>query len=303
MFCPKCGAQALSEEQRFCKSCGTNLQAVNEALERGDSKTTVLGIDVGGLVKSVKESVDVESIVKTVKESVGEVTVNQDSRKSQTRGKNAHRKRHRASRSEDSADSNNRWLEYEETKTKIAELKAQREKLRTPKPKEWMAYSWQHNLKYGLMSLFSGVGLGIFLYYLGKMGIESGLVDELIAKSNANITGLHQLARLLWLVAVIPVLKGFGQIFYAAFFAESMATLAERFTPQALELSEAAGAAGGEKFLFSQPSGASGKETAPVDTSPIFDETSAPPPSVTETTTRTLEEARIKRGQYEQGAR
>ncbi len=31
MFCPRCGRQA-TDTQRFCKSCGTNLQSVSQAL-------------------------------------------------------------------------------------------------------------------------------------------------------------------------------------------------------------------------------------------------------------------------------
>jgi hypothetical protein len=36
---------------------------------------------------------------------------------------------------------------------------------------------------------------------------------------------------MIWLVALIPVLKGIAQILYAAFFAESIASLTERFLP------------------------------------------------------------------------
>ena len=45
MFCPKCGAEP-TEIQKFCKNCGTNLQAVNEALQDDGQAKDVFGIDV-----------------------------------------------------------------------------------------------------------------------------------------------------------------------------------------------------------------------------------------------------------------
>ncbi|MBX7222396.1 MAG: zinc-ribbon domain-containing protein [Blastocatellia bacterium] len=41
MFCPKCGTQALSDEQRFCKSCGTNLSVVAQALSAPQLPPTI----------------------------------------------------------------------------------------------------------------------------------------------------------------------------------------------------------------------------------------------------------------------
>lgn len=286
MFCPKCGAKTLADDQRFCKSCGTNLQAVNDVLERGDSKTTVLGVDIGGIVKSVKESIDVDGIAKTVKESVADIKVNQDTRKKERRTRRAQRH----------GRNYDHWLEYEQIKTKVEEEKAKRQQLRMPKPKEWMSYSWQHNLKQGLMSLFGGAGSGVFLYFLGKIAIESGLLAELALKMEVSYGAIEPVARMLWLIALISVLKGVGQIFYAAFFAESMATLTERFATRPL-LDEKPEEPEG-KFLFANlPS----KDTAPqAEPAPVFDDEAEPPPSVTETTTRTLEEARARsRGRYE----
>jgi hypothetical protein len=46
-----------------------------------------------------------------------------------------------------------------------------------------------------------------------------------------HIRGLEPLVRMIWLVALIPVLKGLGQIIYAAFFADSIANLTEKFLP------------------------------------------------------------------------
>ena len=266
MFCPKCGAESIEDDQRYCKSCGTNLKAINDVLEKGDSKPNVFGVDLEGIVESVKKS-------------VGEVNINKDLRP----------RRRRSGREPRQEDNYNRWLEYEQTRTKVEEERVRRQQLRQPKPKEWMSYSWQHNLKAGLMSLLSGAGFGIFLYYFGRIAIDSGLLLEIAPKMEVSATVLEPFARMLWLFAAIPVLKGLGQIAYAAFFAESMATLTERFASRAL--SEAKD----EKFLFTKPPT---RDTAPqADLEPAFDDATEAPPSVTESTTRTLAEARARREQ------
>jgi hypothetical protein len=274
MFCPKCGSKALEEDQRFCKACGTNLQAVNNALERGEGKTGVLN----SIVKSVKENVDVEAIVKNVKESVGDIKINHHQRSSAQDIKKAIRDKAGRKGQYD------HWLEYEKTKTKVAEEKARRKELQTPKPKEWLAYSWQHNLKHGLISLLSGAGLGFFFYYLGRAAIDSGVIQQIEAQAGHPVNGLEQLFRLVWLISIFPMLKGLGQIIYAAFFAESIATLAERFAPR----SEAP---------QTDPINQS-RTTAPqAFVSPTMQALEEPPPSVTEGTTKFFEEQAVTKEQ------
>jgi len=148
-----------------------------------------------------------------------------------------------------------------------------------PKPKEYMSYSWQHNLRNGLLSLFWGTGFGVLLYYLGQTAINEGLIRRIEETSNGHVVGLEPLVRIMWLLALLPVLKGLAQIFYAAFFGESMATLTARFTPPpALE----------------EPSLVVRQDTAPVtEREPVtrgYEPSIDPPPSVTEHTTHIFEE-------------
>ncbi|MBX7222397.1 MAG: zinc ribbon domain-containing protein [Blastocatellia bacterium] len=42
MFCPNCGASALTPEQRFCKTCGTNLAVVSQVLSAPQPPAPVL---------------------------------------------------------------------------------------------------------------------------------------------------------------------------------------------------------------------------------------------------------------------
>jgi hypothetical protein len=292
MFCPKCGTPTIDEEQRFCKSCGINLEAVNNALDRGESKTSVLGIDVGNIVKSVKDNIDVDTIVKNVKGSVGDMTMNRDTRRAARRS--SRRVSHDTKKSvveQAQGRSYEHWLNYEEAKTKVAEEKAKRQQLQTPKPKEWLAYSWQHNLKSGLKDILTGAGLGALLFYLGRVALDAGVLQMIEEKAQHPVNGLDQAFRLVWLIAAFPILAGIAKIIYAAFFAESIATLADRFAPRTIVDSQAEGKA------QSQPPS---RDTAPQEfISPTMAALAEPPPSVTEGTTKFFEDAPASKGQYE----
>jgi hypothetical protein len=293
MFCPKCGTPSIEEQQRFCKSCGTNLQAVNDALGRGEGKTGVLGINVGNIVKSVKENVDVDTIVQSVKDSVRDVTINKDTRRGGRRmSHRVNRNIQKAVHEQAHGDHYENWLKYEEAKTKVAEEKAKRQQMQTPKPKEWLAYSWQHNLKSGLKDVLTGAGLAALLYYLGRVAIDAGVLQTIQEQAGHPINGLEQGFRLIWLFAAFPVLAGIGKIIYAAFFAESIATLAERFAPRVIQDSQT------ERQDWQTERQASSKDTAPQDfVSPTMKALSDPPPSVTEGTTKFFEDAPVSKGQ------
>jgi len=243
------------ETQRFCKACGTNLQLINDALRTGDSPPGPFGIDVEALAKNAR---DFAQSWKTswsgahVKLGVGELHG--------SRSREA-REQHRISR---------------EIKRQARE-EARRQNL--PKPKEYLSYSWQHNLRNGLVSLFWGAGLGVLLYYLGQNAIDSGLIRQIEESSRGHVQGLEPIVRMMWLIALMPVLKGLAQIIYAAFFGESMATLAARFTPPPL-LEEP------RPFLRQDTAPVAEPEQAPRNYQPSIE----PPPSVTEHTTHIFEE-------------
>src|SRR6266496_1561992 len=156
MFCPKCGGESL-ETQRFCKACGTNLQLINDALSGGDSPQGPFGIDVDALAKNAR---DFAQSWKTswsgphLKVGVSDL---------------------HGSRFGDAR--------------KQAREEARRQNL--PRPKDYMSYSWQHNLRNGLVSLFSGTGLGIVLYYLSQNAIDAGLIRQLEEQSRGHIQGLE----------------------------------------------------------------------------------------------------------------
>jgi len=254
MFCPKCGGESL-ETQRFCKACGTNLQLINNALSGGDSPQGPFGIDVEALAKNARDFA--QSWKTSWSGAHLKVGVNDlhGSRSGDAM------ERHRISREA----------------RKQAREEARRQNL--PKPKDYMSYSWQHNLRNGLVSLFWGAGLGVVLYYLSQNAIDAGLIRHIEEQSGGHVQGLEPVVRMIWLIALLPVLKGLAHIFYAAFFGESMATLTARFTPPPL-LEEP------QPFLRQDTAPVVEREAVPRSYEPSIE----PPPSVTEHTTHIFEE-------------
>jgi hypothetical protein len=264
MFCPKCGTQSIAGDQRFCKSCGTNLQAVNDAVEKSANKPG-LGKDPVGFGLHL-----VNNIVESVKESVGDVSINKDL--------------HRSSRIADKMA--RRQEQMEEWKAKYAahldkreERRKQREQLKhMPDPDVLLTYSSEHSLRHGLMSFFGGLAFATFLFYFCRAALDAGAIQDIEELTHKHINVLEPLIRWLWLLAAIPVLKGLGQIIYAAFFAESIKTLAKRFNRQTEPIE-------GEEVHR--------RDTAPQsDTTPIQESLPGPPPSVTEGTTQFFEGAK-----------
>ncbi len=251
MFCPKCGAAVL-EEQKFCKLCGTNIQLVQSAINRSDDTLWQLGIDVEALKRN---AMDFAKSIKSGLSGIGATACNKPY----------------------GTEATTKIQRDLERKTRAQERRLERQKQRQlPRPKEWMAYSWQHNLRNGLISLFSGAGLIALFYYIGRAAIDNGTITDIEEAARHQIRGLEILANLLWLLGLPSVLKGIAQIIYAAFFGESMATLAERFMPKETPPAEQRNTG-----PITQPSLA---EPPPS----LFDT----PPSVTEHTTQFFEEAK-----------
>lgn len=213
-YCPTCGSETV-KGFKFCKSCGTNIQIVADALDSKDDPFRLKkhGIDVEQVKRSLT---DLGTKLKT------EVSA---------------------------AASGTNWHGNREKKVE--------KQLQLVKPREYLRYSWQHNLRDGLVALFGGIGSAAVLYFLANQVISAGTLKSIELRWNIN--GLEQIASWIWLLALVPALKGIAQLIYAAFFAESIATLSQRFAPPAPVIQQV--------FKSSLPE---------------------PPPSVTEDTTEIL---------------
>jgi len=277
MFCPKCGGESL-EGHKFCKACGANLQLVSDALSGGDDTLGQLRADMENLKRSIVES----------SRSVGRAA-----RKEWRRA--AHQAKQQgwavhtpwasggpASRGRDRDQSSRDTTLYDENDAPEAVTFYDK---RLPKPKEWLRYSRQHNIKEGLLNLLGGGAMAGALYYLGHLAIESGTIADLEAKG--NIHGLEPLAAMIWLLAAVPVLKGLGQIVYGLLFAESIAKLSERFAPALVQIAQPQRQTGS----LPNQAGSQSVEDKRKGAIPTQEVTPfGPPPSVTEQTTNILGE-------------
>jgi hypothetical protein len=244
MYCPKCSTEA-AEGQRFCKTCGTNLQLINSALSGSGGAQGPFGLDLEALKQSAMDFRD-----------------SWKSGWSEHAGKEVHRNIAR------------------NTKRQIRDELKRRN---LPNPHQWMSYSWQHNLRSGLLSLLGGAGLGVFLYFFGQEAINSHIIQEIPKLTEGQKNGIEYLMRILWLISLIPMLKGLGHIIYASFFAESMGTLSERYTVRGPLTSD-------------QTEPLTREQTGPLPTQPrSFEALNEPPASVTENTTKFFEEAKAQR--------
>lgn len=176
MFCPQCGTES-SQELKFCRTCGANLRVIgkavtlSEAIARSDS--------VPAKVKDLVKNLKIEKVTDEVARAMEKM--NQEIAK--TSGD--HRDWMRA-RSRDEIRNEIRLRRKEKT----AEQRSERLVTR------------------GLVTMFSGIGLGVFLYIVGH-SVTLNLSPDQISKIPFD---LPSLLRVVWLIGLIPALTGFGRV-------------------------------------------------------------------------------------------
>ena len=262
MYCPKCGAEVV-EGQRFCKACGINLQLIINVVKGGGKGPGPWNIDPEELKRNVTDFVDGWK-------------------------KSFHHEHAKKWKWE--YDAFQKGRPYRESARELRRKARDEVRRRNlPQPGQWMKYSRQHNFKEGLISLFSGAGLSYVFFKAGQEVINSGVIHEIPRITDAQVHSLEVLARIFWLFMLIPLLKGFGQLIYATFFAESLSTLTERYTIPPEELREEARITAPPVERHTAPQAAPGAATRD------FEALGEPPPSVTENTTQFFEGAGVPR--------
>ena len=168
MYCPQCGTESSSGVQ-YCRSCGSNLKVIGKAVSLSEA---IARSDRGPLpkIKEMMKSLKVEHVSDDISHALEQM--NKEIVRS----------------SDDPTPHKPWWLAGR--KQKMAEQR--REK----------------HLVTGAISLFSGIGLAIFLYYL-----TGALVLKLPADFVARVPfEIDPVVRILWLVGLMPALKGVGHI-------------------------------------------------------------------------------------------
>ncbi len=168
MYCPKCGTESSSDLQ-YCRLCGANLKVIGKAVSLSEA---IARSDRGPLpkIKEMMKSLKIEQVTEDISRALDQMNKE-------------------IVHSSDSVAPIKPWpFEGKEEKT----AQQRREK----------------HLVSGTISIFSGIGLMIFLYFLAGVLVLK-LPPEFIARAPFEI---DPVVRIIWLLGVMPALTGVGHI-------------------------------------------------------------------------------------------
>ena len=168
MYCPQCGTESSSSLQ-YCRSCGANLKVIGKAVSLSEA---IARSDRGPLpkIKEMMKNLKIEQVTEDISRALDQMNVEI------------------VSSSDDPAPDEAKWPGG-----------------RKKKP---AAERREKHLVSGTISLFSGVGLAIFLYFLTGVLVLK-LPPDFVARIPFEI---DPVVRILWLIGVMPALSGVGHI-------------------------------------------------------------------------------------------
>ena len=168
MYCPQCGTE--SQSTQYCRVCGANLKVIGKAVSLSEA---IARSDRGPLPK-------IKEMVKNLKvEHVSD----------------------EVSRALDHMNQEIAQISPEEKKEKHRPLISFRKKKTAAEKRE-------DHISKGVVSLFSGVGLGVFLYFLSA-ALVLKLPPEIVAQIPFEI---DPVVRVIWLLGLLPATSGIGHI-------------------------------------------------------------------------------------------
>jgi hypothetical protein len=158
---------------QYCRLCGANLKVIGKAVSLSDAIARIPG-PLPNMIKGMMKNLKVEQVSEDISRAMDEMSKE-------------------IVRSSDDPTPRKPW--WPEGRKKTA--KQRREK----------------HLVTGTISLFSGIGFAIFLYYLtGALVLK--LPPDFVAKVPFEI---EPVVRILWLVGLMPALSGVGHIIAGLF--------------------------------------------------------------------------------------
>ncbi len=168
MYCPQCGTESSSDQQ-YCRSCGANLKVIGKAVSLSEA---IARSDRGPLpkIKEMMKNLKIEKVTEDISRALDQMN------------------KEIVHSSDDPAPDKSCLLAGKEKKT----ARQRREK----------------HLVSGTISLFSGIGLAIFLYYLAGVLVLK-LPPDFVARVPFEI---EPVVRIIWLLGVMPALSGVGHI-------------------------------------------------------------------------------------------
>lgn len=191
MFCPQCGTESSANLQ-FCRSCGANLKMIGKAVTLSES---IARSDRGPLpkIKEMMKSIKIEHATEEITRALDKMN------------------KEIVSSARSHARHGSWWLAAQKERT--AERRRERQIVR------------------GTVSLFSGAGLTIFLYYLSSVLVLK-LPPDVIAKIPFE---LDPVVHVIWLLGLIPMLSGMGRIIAGLTIKPGPVRQVEFAQPQAIE--------------------------------------------------------------------
>lgn len=174
MYCPQCGTESQPNVQ-YCRVCGSNLKVIGKAVSLSEA---IARSDRGPLPKlrEMMNSLKVDQVTEEVSRAL---------------------------------DHMNQELAKIPPKSAEAKLKKREERRSWAlRRKKTAAERRENQITKGVVSLFSGVGLTVFLYFLST---------TLILKLPPDIVGqipfeVQSIVRVIWLLGLLPVTSGVGHI-------------------------------------------------------------------------------------------
>jgi len=207
IYCPKCASQAV-EGQRYCRTCGTNLGLILDAMagkQRGPLDFESLKEDLrqlGGSLRSGFEEAreNMKQMKKTQRFAASEVSNAPDVSCAPMNWAEQMEKR-RAERRE-------RWRARRESRVKSKY---------SPRPRKY-------SLQQATLSIFSGGAMSLVLFNLLNTAASSGLlanVEQVLVRKleMPEITGWVPVLQMLWLIGLMPMARGFAHLINGIFFA------------------------------------------------------------------------------------
>ena len=174
MFCPQCGTEAQASVQ-YCRVCGSNLKVIGKAVSLSEA---IARSDRGPVpkIREMMKNLKVEHVTEEVSRALDHM--NQEIAQISAK---------------------------ESVKSKSREA---RRALRILRKKKTAAERRENHITKGIVSLFSGAGLTIFLYFLSI---------TLILKLPPDIVGqipfeVQSAFRSVWLLGLLPMMSGMGHI-------------------------------------------------------------------------------------------
>jgi len=169
MYCPQCGTEAQATQ--YCRTCGANLKVIGKAVALSEA---VARSDRGPLPK--------------IKEMIGNFKVDHVSDEVSGALDRMNQEIARISPESQLREHRRAWIEFPKRKT--------------------AAEKRENHISKGVVSMFSGVGLTVFLYYL-----SAALVLKLPPHILEQIPfDVDPVVKIIWLLGLLPVTTGVGHI-------------------------------------------------------------------------------------------